>query len=60
MNIPDKPLLSTGEVAKILKKQTATVRRWADRGEIKSVILLGRYWILRSEVVRLLNGQERL
>ena len=49
-------MYSTGEVARLLGVDYATVARWARTGKIKAIRTVGGHWrIPESEVKRLLN-----
>ena len=57
---PESPrgedLLTTVEVAAMLRIHPSSVRRWIERGEVEAIQLPGgRYRVPRSEVERLLR-----
>ena len=55
-------LLTIAEVAKHLRVDATTVRRWINSGALEAVVLPGRqrhfYRIKRSTMDRLIGGQE--
>ena len=54
-----EPLLTSGEVAALLRVDSKTVTRWAKDGKLDSVRLPGGHHRYRESVVRaLLNGGQ--
>ncbi len=48
---------SMADAAKRLDISIATLYRWADKGKIQSVVMLGNKVIPNSEIIRLTNEQ---
>lgn len=50
--------LTAKEVAKILKVNERTVRRWAESGEIKSIKISGAVRIMRESLEKCERGER--
>ena len=55
----DIRLVSTAEAARLLGLNERTVRRLVERGELREIRLGARTWLVRSELVELVNGPSR-
>lgn len=54
---PDNPLYTVGQVAKMFGVDTPTIRDWINKGKIQGHMILGRWRIQHSEVVRVANKE---
>lgn len=55
--VPSKsnPLLSVNDVAEMFSVKPLTVRNWINNGSLKGHMIMGRWRIQKSEVIRLAN-----
>lgn len=56
--IEDDPLYSTRKVAATFHLTTETIRNWIKEGKIKAQIVNGRWYIRRSEMIRVANNRH--
>jgi excisionase family DNA binding protein len=50
-------LFTTKKVGELFSVTTETVRNWIEKGELRAVLIQGRYRIPKSEVVKLGNSK---
>lgn len=56
--VKEMDTLTAKEVAKILKVNERTVRRWAESGEIKSIKISGAVRIMRESLEKCERGER--
>lgn len=49
--LPDKPVLTSGEVAKAFAVSSETVRRWAEENKLRGFLTPSGAWRFQREVV---------
>jgi excisionase family DNA binding protein len=54
---PDNPLYTVRQVALMFGVDTATIRYWISKNKIQGHMVMGRWRIQRSEVIRVANKE---